>query len=95
MLEGVILRLAKRAPEWKWNPQSARRPSTFQMGSDETNGCCCDAACLDHMGQRAHGARAKWSNRAEQQRVNSVLLQMSRDRISGFCHDHWVSRTHY
>jgi hypothetical protein len=84
-LERRVTRLAERAAELCRAPQAARRAGLLHLRPHRTERHARDAAFLQHMGQRAHGARAERSDRAQQNRVefaaSSKPHQPRRDQV--------------
>jgi hypothetical protein len=73
-LKRGILRLAQRTAKWERNPEATWRLRLFHVRADETDDNGRYPPTFDHVGERAHGARAEWSDRAEQDRVDLLLL---------------------
>ena len=89
-----ITRRTKRPAQLERHPQRTRRLGILGLRSNKTDCNGRKPLFLEIVSQRAHGARAHWSNRAEEDAIDLVTLQMSGELASMGLHLYRIARPH-
>jgi len=75
VLELSVTRTAEWPTEREIAPQAAWRRSVGDLVSHRAKRNCCQALCLEDVGERTHGTRAQRSNRCQQNNIDTLFLQ--------------------
>ena len=80
-LERGVLRFPERAAQREGNPESAWRLGLLHVRTHKADNDSRNAPGFDHVGERAHGARAERSNRAQENGVDGLLFETAYHRL--------------